>query len=269
MRELGFIGDTHFENEDLRCKLLNYQNMNFIHVGDFNLGCKPFYDEEKWLNILNNTLIETNSMMYIIAGNHDDPNYFTNDLEQLKEYFKTKKYNCFNYKNFSGDEYRKDPIEYAEYIFNLSNIKIVPNYTVLDLCDKKILCVGGAISINRLEYIKHGWENIKYYKNENFYYDYNKIANLRDIDIVVTHSSPNFCEPTAFNDIVYHYYNSGDLNLLKDLDHERHDIKLMHDVLISNNDIKHWFNGHFHNPYSQMIGNILFKTVGILEIIKL
>ena len=261
---INFIGDTHFQNEDLNNKLQSYNNTTFIHVGDFNIGCKSFYEEEKWLKILNDTLISINSTMYIIRGNHDDPNYFTDDIEFFKKHLKSK-YNCFHYKCFIGDEYKVDTDEYSEFIFGLSNIKFVPDYTVLNINGNNLLCVGGAISIDRKQHIKRNLLNIKYYKDEVFKYSPEKVKDLTDIDIVVTHNSPSFCEPKEFNDIVYHFYNDGDVDLLRDLQHERNDLKLLHDILIKNNDLNLWVNGHFHMQTGEYIGNTLFRTVAILE----
>ena len=81
-----------------------------IQVGDFGAGFrKDFLDDMLYLN---DVLNEYNVTLYVIRGNHDDPKFFNGN-------------------------------------HNWGNLKLLKDYTVLDLEGKKILLIGGAISIDR------------------------------------------------------------------------------------------------------------------------
>ena len=62
---------------------------------------------------LNAVLRKINSVLYCIRGNHDDPSYFNDN------------------------------------IINKSNVKLIKDYSIISVGDKNILCIGGAVSIDR------------------------------------------------------------------------------------------------------------------------
>lgn len=69
-----FIGDVHGQFSELEKKLRGFTATTFIQVGDFGLG---YYENEKEiLEQLEYALKINNNKMYVIRGNHDNPNTF-------------------------------------------------------------------------------------------------------------------------------------------------------------------------------------------------
>ena len=192
-----------------------------IQLGDFGAGFSPdFLDDMEYLN---EHLFEYNVTLYVIRGNHDNPKFFNGK-------------------------------------YNWSNLKLLKDYTVLDLEGKKILLIGGATSIDR----NHRTENISWWSDEIFRLDIKKIKKLKDIDIVVTHTTPNFANPISLNSLVL-LFAQDDSNLISDLTFERSELKRLYDILSENNEIKHWFYGHFHNTNTEEYNNTTFNLLGIDE----
>ena len=207
MRPVYTLGDIHGNFEMIFKWIAKYdiKDSIIIQVGDFGRGFQS--NEEDRLKRLNDKLIKENIILYAIRGNHDDPFFFDSDGVTSE----------------------------------LSNIFLLRDYVVLDLDGRKILCVGGAISIDR----KVRTLNSSYWVDENFVLDVDKLETYKDIDYVITHSAPTFCPPVEFTDIVYSYC-SIDPGLYQELPRERHDIKIMYDVLKKNNKILKWYYGHYH-----------------------
>ena len=87
----------------------------YIQVGDFGIGFDEIEKEVDKLMRLNNRLVEYNSDLFIIRGNHDNPMWFNeNDFKDIKE--------------------------------QLTNIFFVPDYTVLNLDGENHLFIGGLVS---------------------------------------------------------------------------------------------------------------------------
>ena len=95
--------------------------------GDCGIGFyrEPYY--ERVFNSINNKFIDREIQCFMIRGNHDDPYYFS--LEKLW----------------------------------YSNIKAISDYTILSVGRHNILCVGGAISIDRKMRIDNYWKRIDHY----------------------------------------------------------------------------------------------------------
>ncbi len=123
---------------------------------------------------------ESNNWFLFIRGNHDNPAYFDGKT------FRYKRFTC------------------------------IPDYSVVKANGHTILCVGGAISVDRQPRID-AWEHNqrkahRYSHNSsdnellspNYYWQdeapvfnndlLSEITNLHKIDTVVTHTAPSFCE---------------------------------------------------------------------------
>lgn len=119
-----------------RCKHL--EKCVLISVGDFGIGfTRNLTQDLKDLNVLNNFLIERQITLYVIRGNHDNPNYFNGNVS-----------------------------------LNYSNIHFVADYTLLTIDNIKYLLVGGAISIDR----KIREINTEWWSDEVFVLDESKIV---------------------------------------------------------------------------------------------
>lgn len=198
---------SHFDNEERK-------NICYIQVGDFGIGYNKVENEVAKLKILNEELVKHESDLFIIRGNHDDPEWFKIDV-------------------------------YTEYKEKLSNIFFVPDYTVLNIDLENILFVGGAVSIDRNYNKMRGG---KYWPDEVVKFDYEFVDKLRDIDRMICHTSPDFVEPLTFNNLVYSYAMNDDL-LLGDLTTERSNMTKLVTALMNNNKLKGFYYGHFHRNY--------------------
>ena len=236
-RRLFFLGDIHGNFNIIKQYIKTYdiENADIIQVGDFGLGFKTFEKDKNNLTLLNDFIKKHNISLYAIRGNHDHKLYF--------------------------DE---DP-------FGLSNIKLLKDYSVLNLNNHNILCVGGAVSIDRVYRIindKKANDGIKsWWPDESFSFDKSKTDKLSNIDVIVTHTTPEYCPPDNSNGFG-HLVNSMAVNdeyLKTDLLTER---KLVSDLFenLSNNNIKYHYYGHFHNSRVLERNGIIHRMLDINEL---
>jgi len=218
------FGDIHGKWDVIPNKIRDYKlsNCAVVIAGDFGIGFEIMRDEIKRLSWLTRRLKHTDSVIYAVRGNHDNPEYFTGR-------------------------------------FDTDNVKLVPDYTVLNLNDVNILCVGGAYSIDRTHRKSYFYpkENSKksdtlalnnYWATEPFVYDHDKIMSMKDINMVVTHSAPQICPPYTKSGL--ENWVEKDKNIVQDCRIERAQLFQMYDNLTHNgNIITHWFYGHFHSHY--------------------
>lgn len=214
------LGDLHSKFENFKSQIIsnNLNNLYIIQVGDFGIGYFPKKDNES-LADLDNFLNQRNITMYAIRGNHDDPFFFQ-----------------------------------GNHIFN--NLKLMPDYSILELDGHKILLVGGAISVDRKGSLSKmqiaasvGVNEPRYWFDEPFVLDEEKLKNIKGIDVVVTHTAPVYCWPDnrgEFSEFVLNFAKY-DSFLLEDLKRERELVTKMFEILKNNgNQIKSHYYGHFH-----------------------
>ncbi len=155
-----FIGDIHGEFVPLTyalTKRYKLHDCSVIVCGDIGMG---FYKLGYYIDTfktMNKKLLACNIQLYMLRGNHDNPDYF----------------------NYTPQE-----------LVNFSNIHLVQDYTVLHINNHNILCVGGAASIDK----KFRTKDVDWWEFENVL-PYEKI-DYTDIDIVCTHCAPMFCNPS-------------------------------------------------------------------------
>ena len=204
---------------------MKYDNSLFIVAGDCGFG---FNKHQYYIDVLkkiNEVLSDNNSHIIFVRGNHDDPSYFNEE----KLFF--------------------------------SNIKCVPDYSVIKTKNFCTLCIGGAISIDRTWRKSHEYHLNKYSKNkdkklywedEQVIFDIDKLKELIEngikIDSVVTHSSPKNMYPLEKDN--YKHWLKIDKNLKKDVSDEREFLYQIYMFLLDNKiDIKFWGYGHFHSLF--------------------
>ncbi len=241
---LLFLGDIHgnFNIIKYYVSTLNIKDAHIIQVGDFGVGFYLFDRERKSLEFVNQKLAENNVHLWAIRGNHDYKPYFD-----------------------------KDP-------FELSNIHLVADYTVLNLCDKNILCIGGAVSVDReWRYTndqRRGDYSIKigqsWWKDEPFVLDKDKILALRDINIVVSHTCPSYCpvdNSNGFGPFVEGIIrDTGDVGLRRELAQERQQLNDAFYFLKLNNNIEYAYYGHFHKNDYITYDNTQFRLLNVNEL---
>ena len=240
------LGDIHCYWGVIAQHIVHYQEKNvaYIQVGDFGVGFNPIEKEAERLKELNKILNEYECDLYIIRGNHDNPDWFraANDPRNINEIVAVK--------------------------MQLNRIMFLPDYTVLNIDLENILFVGGAVSIDRVPSRMKLYD--AWWPDEIFYLDKDRLNDLEGIERVITHTAPNFCEPLKFNGLVYNYA-MNDKDLLDDLRKERELVTEMANIIMLNgkNNLKGWYYGHFHNDYRFLHNNAEFVCLNINRFMQL
>lgn len=240
-----FLGDTHsmrgvFNIID-RFKI---ENSNIIHVGDFGLGFVALTSDLKNLEVVDEMLIETNNHLYVVRGNHDNPIFWD----------KSKGLNLPKY----------------------HNLHLVDDYSVLEIEEKKILCVGGGISIDR-QLRKDDRPYPSWWEDEEFRWSpakFNRVVHNHDkIDIVVTHSAPSACYPRGVDAPIVNDWHNIELqhgnNLKGELQMERKKIDMLKDAILKAYKPTNWFYGHFHTSKTELIDSVKYQALNINEICEI
>lgn len=211
------------------------ENSLIIVAGDVGMG---FYKDNYYLELfkkLNSKLNKRNNILLLLRGNHDKKDIWL-DNPIYKDYWQT----------------------------GTANIRLLKDYTVInantDRCNASILCVGGAISIDRQERII----DKDYWINEPFVYDEEQVKDLVGITHVITHSAPDFCEPLSKGGI--REWIRNDHALADDTDKERKDHTLLYNKVKEKNQIKKYFYGHFHFSWFGERDGTVFKLLEIMEL---
>ena len=245
--KLYYLGDIHgnFNVIHHYIKKLDIKDAHIIQVGDFGVGFKSIEKEKRLLEMYHDRLVKNNVTVWAIRGNHDYKPHF--DL---------------------------DP-------FGFTNIKLIPDYTVLELFDKRILCVGGAVSVDRTwRYTSKQKNGIfdnqvlgveSWWPDEIFQLNKEKVCEMKNIDIVVTHTCPHYCPPDntfGFGPFVEGIIrNTGDVGLKTDLNVERQAMtEMFHLLKLNGNNIKYHYYGHFHNNDVQNYEDCQHRMLGIGEL---
>ena len=242
-----YLGDIHgnFSVIHQYINKFDIKDAHIIQVGDFGVGFKSIEKEKRLLGMYHDRLVKNNVTVWAIRGNHDYKPHF--DL---------------------------DPFEFT-------NIKLIPDYTVLELFGKKILCVGGAVSVDRtwrytfkqkmgiFENQTLGVES--WWPDEIFQLDKDKVCEMRDIDIVVTHTCPHYCPPDntfSFGPFVEDIIRTTKDDKLKtDLNFERQQVtEMFHLLKLNGNNVKYHYYGHFHKSEVQNYEDCQHRMLGVGEL---
>lgn len=250
------LGDLHGDINSFKREIENraLSECTFIIAGDIGLGFENKQRHIQEYQSLNKFLNLRNIELYLFRGNHDNPEYFNREIGENDEFF-------------------------------LSNVKVLPDYTVLSINNKNILMVGGAISIDRL-YRKQRYEqNIRYWldfypkltredaiktllplywENEPPFLNTDYIDQITEDGIkitdVVTHTCTSFAFPIDKNGIKY--WLRYDDKLKDDLDAERLVFSSLYLYLRDKgHQIERWTYGHFHAHHEEEIEGVLFTTL--------
>jgi predicted phosphodiesterase len=241
-----YLGDIHgnFNLIHQYVKTYDINDAHIIQVGDFGVGFATFEKEKRMLEMYHTQLVKNNVHVWAIRGNHDYKPYFDNDP------------------------------------FGFTNIHLVPDYTVLNLADKNILCIGGAVSVDReWRYTKKQklgtFENPtlgveSWWSDEVFVLDQNKLKDLKDINIMVTHTCPHYCPPDntfglgPFVEGIIK--DTGDTELRTDLLFERNQVTQAFSIVKMNNDIEYAYYGHFHRSDDITMYGTKHRLLGVGEL---
>lgn len=231
-------GDCHGNFRTLVNSICNQYKMTgtlVIVCGDIGIGFhkRGYYtDEFKWMQ---ERLARCGNCLVMFRGNHDDPDYFC--LEEYSEF--------------------QEPGRGGRY----SNVFLIDDYTVLQTTKGNILCIGGAISIDRSSRTM----GISWWKDEKFCMpdelDYTEIE-MNNVTVVATHTCPSCCGP-LFNDAMG--YEMCDKMLMCELQNERLDLLDVYKNIKKTSDIRLWLYGHFHSHFYDFVEGTKFVGLDMVR----
>lgn len=233
------IGDIH-RNFGLLGEMINdldIRNEAIFQVGDFGVGFDP-ESERRALSWLDSLLSGRGCVMHVIRGNHDDPSWFAGDNR-------------------------------------LGNLRLEPDYTVVESGGLRYLLCGGATSIDRA-YLRDrmltaevmGARDPCYWESERFSHRPHMLEGVGRVDVVVTHTAPEWCHPDAtlgFGQFVKRFFES-DPRLEHDLRTERMAVSsFFRQLEESGAGTRAHFYGHFHESRVTVRSGVTHRLLGIGE----
>ena len=245
-KSLVICGDIHGDFVPLVYEITVRYGMRdtlVIVAGDCGFG---FEKPDAYNNIfrrIEKRLVQNNCWIAMVRGNHDDPAYFEVQAD--------------------GNTL----IHYARW-------QTVPDYAVIKACGRMVLCVGGAVSVDRQIRMREMERHLGkryYWPNETVRYDAEALEAIRDaglkVDTVVTHTAPSMCAFQSKRGLAT--WAQCDATLLDDCNAER---AAMDDIIVHLKQDKHplerWYYGHFHNSWHSEIDGVWFKMLDIMELIE-
>ena len=241
-------GDIHGEFNELVYKCCIQYKMTdtlIIVAGDCGFGFEQQGYYENVYNRNRERLSKSNNWVLFVRGNHDNPYYF--------------------------NEY---PIKHRRWM-------TIPDYAVVRACGHHILCVGGAISVDRsyrisdLHYHQTKQDDplsrSTYWINEYPVFSFEKVDSISEacaIDTVVTHTAPSFCELTSKSSMAN--WAIRDEDLIAHVKYERQVMdKLLNYLKTKHHPLRYWFYGHFHQSWHQEIDGVQYNMLDIMELREL
>lgn len=90
----------------------------------------------------------------------------------------------------------------------------------------------------------------------------------QDVDIVITHTAPSFCEILSKDGLAK--WTCNDNTLISDIQQEREVMNSLYETLKEHKQhFTHWCYGHFHQSWHSSIDGTLFKMLDIMELYDL
>lgn len=216
-----------------------------IIAGDCGFGFENFGYYENMYNKNKRRLNKHNNHVLFVRGNHDNPYYFN------------------------------------ECAFNHKRMKTIPDYSIITACGHTILCVGGGVSIDRLsriETMKRHFMKRDIPLSKGLYWEdelpvfrpdiIEEITTKYDVDTVVTHTCPSFCEPLSKDGV--RDWILQDPQLSDDMTTERDVMTKIYDELtLYGHPLTNWIYGHFHRSWHMPYDDVMFSMLDIEELKEL
>ena len=239
-REIVVMGDIHGEFHEVYTR--NVQHACIILAGDVGFGFHNFkYYTQCMYHKAQRWLEKNDNIIICVRGNHDDPAYYKGKL------------------------------------FYEERMMCVPDYTVIKGYHHTVLCVGGAVSIDRtyrydLNALRPSGPQY-WWADEVPVLDPDKIREITDagyrIDTVVSHTCPDFCYPMdkgVTNDTLKHWL-TADPTLRFDLLNERSVMTEIYHLLVDEYDhpVRRWIYGHYHASHKAVYDGMICQLLDISE----
>lgn len=236
-------GDIHGEFKTLVYTLRqnHISDAVIIVAGDCGFGFEKLGYYDQLYRHLHPMLEKQNVLLLMVRGNHDDLRYFS--------------------------------AEVIDYPF----MKTLPDYTVVHTMSHNVLCIGGAVSIDRnfrlsiMNYDRMLGKHPKplYWADEPVAYDESQLDVLRKeqvwINTVVTHAAPSFCPPHTKEGL--EHWCAADENLAADVRRERQIMTRLYNYLINHgHPLRAWYYGHYHCSAVYWQDDVCFRLLDIMEL---
>lgn len=223
--------------------MVSFENTNFMYSdaliisnGDNHIGFNEDSFYEKTFIKINEILAKNNTTLLLVRGNNDDPSFFSEEK------------------------------------INFSNVKTIPDYSVILTKIGNLLCVGGGISNDRiwrqkqekrLSTISPDKKKRLYWENEGACFNEDEMKAISDsklkISGVISHMPPTFV--TTELSCLKTNWCINDPNLLKDIEKSRLVMdKIYRNLNEQNNHILFWFFSHYKLDNHTERNNVLFKS---------
>lgn len=219
---IGVVGDIHGDFSLLQTKLHGIIDSVLVVAGDCGFGFEPFDKILKMRKKLwDEFLLKRNLYVLFLRGNHDNPKWFESSLSNK---------------------------------LNTERFKLIPDYTTIAINNKLILCIGGAVSIDR-----------KYRKYEKTIWHGEELQLIYPLpdykpDIIIAHTIQP--EILGFNKLAIY---SFDDDLTEDLKEEHAKVKTLLDHYKPNQ----WIHGHYHISCRSMYNNTSIVSLDCNEIYQI
>jgi hypothetical protein len=209
------IGDVHGKFDQLISKmetiLEGNTGVNFVQLGDFGLGFEQPVRDWNTLNPINELLKQSDSMLYVIRGNHDNPAFWDSGCG-----------------------------------FHFSNITFMPDDYIREIEGKICYFAGGAVSIDR----SRRRQGVDYWCGEEYRQDPVLYLGNNKVDILFTHDVYHPCSPYSIhNSEAVKHFAETDKYLIEDLTESQVSMKILYDGILKTNPNFVWYHGHYHQSH--------------------
>ncbi len=235
MNDLYFCGDIHGKYRELvwtLCIKRQIQNSSIIILGDFGVGFTKGLDVEYKKS--EPKLEKNNLVLYVLRGNHDDPNYFKEG-----------------------------------YIKDYPRLKFLQDHKIYNICNRSIYTIGGANStdantnpecttvpdrkIDSEKRVKKGKLPI-WWELEPVEEKYTDLPNR--VDMIISHTAPLNFEPVSIRT------SEISVSQFEKIIKERKYLQYVLGEIRAD----YWFYGHFHRSYTGTYNQLLYRGLGELEL---
>ena len=226
------FADIHGSMRDVQkvIKEADLRECTIVQVGDFGYSFSDSLQTRdefmKSLRFFNKQFKARNIQFLACRGNHDNPEYFDGSVA-------------------------------------LSHLKLLPDYTAVELYGERWLFVGGATSIDRTD----RREGKTWWPDEVFVYDKEKLASVigDGFDVVVTHTAPSdvanyglFGRSEVFAD-----FCKKDKTLATDVHVEANKVQNLAMDILEARRPKVWYFGHYHTTRTIEQFGVKFVCLGL------